>query len=334
MLFNQNKDDENSEFEVIKTLFKPLAGLEPSARGLNDDVSLLAAKEGMDIAVSSDAIVSGIHFFHDDPMDQIAQKLLRVNISDIVAKGAKPFGYQLTCFWPRSTTYEMKAQFADGLRRDQSKYNLSLLGGDTVVTDGPLAFSVTIFGHVPHGLCLSRSGAQIGDRILVSGPIGDSHIGLMLRHGMVSTDDLDCQRYFNEAYCLPKPQTGHSQLLLEAATASIDVSDGLLADIGHIGRASGVDVHIDLHAVPTSIWARQLMAMELQKPLSPLDIINGGDDYQILCTAKPDKVARFEKAGFFDIGRCEAIAGTLSDVYLMADNQRCFPQSKAWVHGR
>jgi hypothetical protein len=185
---------EHDEFSIIDQLFKPLAGLSRESRGLMDDVSVLPADATCDIVVNTDAIVAGVHFFEHDPLDLVARKLMRVNLSDIVAKGAKPYGYQLITAWPRGTTFAEKQDFARGLKIEQDRFGLDLFGGDTVSTFGPLHVSMTMFGKVPPGRALSRMGARPGDKVLVSGYIGQAYLGLKALEGQlmgVSNDDMN-----------------------------------------------------------------------------------------------------------------------------------------------
>src|SRR5476651_1788375 len=154
---------EHDEFSILDQLFKPLAGLTREARGLMDDVAIVSADAHNDLVISTDALVAGVHFFEHDPLDLVARKLMRVNISDIIAKGATPYGYQLVTVWPRGLSYADKADFARGLKIEQDRFGIDLFGGDTVSTYGPLVVAMTVFGRVPSGKALSRIGARPGD---------------------------------------------------------------------------------------------------------------------------------------------------------------------------
>ncbi|WP_313576014.1 thiamine-phosphate kinase, partial [Brevundimonas sp.] len=156
--------DVAGEFETIQRLLKPLAHPE-WARGLADDVAALPSRPGHDLILTKDAIIEGVHFLPDDPLDTVAQKLLRVNLSDLAAKGAEPFGYLLACHWSPRCGWPEREAFVAGLRRDQAIFDISLLGGDTVKTPGPASFSATLLGWAPSGAAVSRAGARPGDLV-------------------------------------------------------------------------------------------------------------------------------------------------------------------------
>lgn len=295
------------EFSIIEKLFKPLAGLCRESRSLLDDVAVLASDPDHDLVVSTDAMVAGVHFFENDPLDLVARKLLRSNISDINAKGAKPYGYQLMTAWPRGLDFESKAEFARGLRTDQTRFGLDLFGGDTITTDGPLLISMTVFGKCRKGQALSRIGAQSGDRVLVGGYIGQAYLGLKVLDGTIK--DLkpnDCNELV-EAFHLPEIRLDQGQIIGQFATASMDISDGLIADCDHLARVNGLNITIDLDQMPTSLAARTCIALGTH----PLALASGGDDYQILCTARPEAAQSLKSCGFYDIGVCEAAPNSL-----------------------
>lgn len=317
----------NSEFSVIDRLFKPLAGLNAEARGLIDDVAVLGAREGYDLVVTTDAMVEGVHFLSTDPLDLVARKLLRVNISDLVAKGAIPYGYQLLTAWPKGMAYEGKEIFAQGLKVDQEEFDFDLFGGDTVTTDGPLLLAITAFGHAPAGRTLSRAGARVGDRVLVGGFIGDAHLGLRVLRGEFDELNDDDQAWLIQQYRLPEPRDDLAAVVLSHAHASMDVSDGLIADAEHMAKASGLTLRLDLGRVPTSPAAKAAMALGA----NPVDLVTGGDDYQILCTAADEGADSLKAAGFYEIGVCEASAAP--EVILMADGKPLDIDAKGWLHG-
>jgi thiamine-monophosphate kinase len=322
---------QNDEFLVIDRLFKPLAGLAPEARGLMDDISLLPARDDVDLVVTTDAIVEGVHFLSDDPLDLVAQKLLRLNLSDLAAKGARPYGYQLMCAWPHGFEFAQKAMFCKGLRRDQDLFGLSLFGGDTVSTSGPLTFCVTAFGHVPKGMRLSRSGAQAGHKVLVSGPIGEAYLGLKVRQGQFSHLSFADKEVLTQAYQVPQPRLDLADMVLAYASASLDVSDGLLADAEQLAMASDLALRLDLGLIPTSRLARALMAQSPPEDLRVMDLLSGGDDYQILCTANATGAVRLIEAGFIEIGVChgESEAG----IELFNNGQKLDIDKKGYIHG-
>ena len=319
----------NDEFSVIDEVFRPLAGLSPEARGLSDDVAVIEARPGFDLVVTSDAIVEDVHFLSNDPVDQVAQKALRVNLSDLAAKGADPYGYQLMIAWPHGTTRPVKYMFAGGLKRDQDHFGLCLFGGDTVSTSGPLSISVTMFGYVPTGQCLSRSGARPGDRVLVSGPIGEAWLGLKALLAVLPDHDPDLDADWIRAYRLPEPRLDVGGVVRRLASASMDISDGLVVDAGHLAKASQVRISLDMDTIPTSRAARSLMV----KGITPLDLITGGDDYQILCTVPQTNVGAFLASGFVDIGACLPIHNeSEAIVEVMTQGRRLEIERRGWVH--
>jgi thiamine-monophosphate kinase len=268
------------EFSMIAAFFAPLAG--EGALDLKDDAAVIAARPGFDLVVTADAIAEGTDFFAFDPAGMVAQKALRVNLSDLAAKGAVPHGYLLSLALPPSITGDWLKSFADGLAQDQALFGLSLLGGDTARTEGPLAIAITAFGFVPQGRMLRRGGARIGDAVYVTGSIGDSGGGLAIfrreTHALT-----EAQRDFLVArYRLPQPPVKFGAALREVAHAAIDVSDGLLADLGHLARASGVKLVLDAAAIPRSDALRAFWG---EGDEAIVRAATAGDDYQIAFTA-------------------------------------------------
>lgn len=259
------------EFDWID-LLKPLAS-SAEARGLRDDAAIVPSRPEFDLVISKDAIVEGVHFLPDDPLDLVARKLLRVNLSDIAAKGAEAWGYLLAIAWPGARSDADRRAFVDGLRTDQASYGLTLLGGDTVSTPGPLVASVTMLGWVEAGRAVGRAGARVGDGLWVTGPIGEGWLGLKAARGEIASDRLAVR------YRLPKPRIDLAVVIRRLATASADVSDGLLADASRIADASGVRARVDLDTVPLSpeglAWGDRLA------------LATGGDDYEVVFTAPP-----------------------------------------------
>ncbi len=320
---------EHDEFSIIDQLFKPLAGLSREARGLIDDVAVIPGDSTHDLVVNTDALVAGIHFFEHDPLDLVARKLMRVNLSDIVAKGAKPYGYQLLTAWPRGTSYAEKADFVRGLKIDQDRYGLSLFGGDTVSTEGALVVSMTMFGKVAAGKALSRLGAKPGDRVLVSGYIGQGYLGLKALEGQLlglSHEDIN---EVISAYHLPEIRTDLIPVICDHARSAMDISDGLLADADHLARANKLMIRLDLNKVPTSLSARAAIA----SGINLVELVTGGDDYQILCTADDQGARALVMAGFFDIGACVGLSDdTPAGAELWADDRRIEVVNKGFTH--
>ncbi|CAN5250184.1 thiamine-phosphate kinase [soil metagenome] len=291
-----------SEFDLIDRLFKPLAEGAPEALGLIDDAALVPGREGHELVITADALVEGVHFLHSDPPDMVAQKLLRVNLSDLAAKGARPYGYFLTIAWPHGQSHVGQELFAAGLAHDQRLFGLKLFGGDTVSTPGPLTLSATLLGWVTTGSMVKRSGAKTGDLLLVSGPIGDATLGLRAARGELSglADwELD---FLIHRYRVPTPRIDLHGALGQAHAAA-DISDGLIADAGKIAAASGLGVEIDLARLPLSPTAERWVAAEPERDQALLTLAAGGDDYEIACAAA-DHIP-----GFTAVGRFKAQAG-------------------------
>ncbi|RZJ04395.1 MAG: thiamine-phosphate kinase [Brevundimonas sp.] len=274
--------DVAGEFETIARLFAPLAHPE-WGRGLKDDVAVLPSRPGYDLVLTKDVIVERVHFLPEDPLDTVARKLLRVNLSDLAAKGAEPFAYLLACHWSERCGWPEREAFAEGLKQDQTAFGVWLLGGDTVVTPGPLSFSLTGLGWAPKGKVVSRAGARPGDIVFVTGAIGDGWLGLQAARGRLS---LDSERILTlvDHYRMPMPQLEFAPLVRELATASIDVSDGLVADLGHIARASGVGLEIDLEVTPLSLAGQAWFDGRVDPQAALEKLVTGGDDYQIAFT--------------------------------------------------
>jgi thiamine-monophosphate kinase len=273
------------EFQFIEELLQPLAG--EGAFGLQDDIAQLP---GSKTVISKDVLVAGTHFFADDAPDLIARKALRVNVSDIIAKGATPIGYFLGLVLPQEFEDKQAEKFVEGLQADQTQYGIKLLGGDTTrhAGDGPLTISVTMIGEVTNQPVL-RATASVGDLIMVTGTIGDASLGLQIREGKVlkGLSDKDAAT-LEKAYLLSEPPFGFHDAIAELATASIDVSDGLLADLGHTAKASALGFDLEMAAVPISSAAQNWLELQKDQHAALLRLISGGDDYQTLFTIKPD----------------------------------------------
>lgn len=271
------------EFGIIARYFAPLATA-PGAFGLKDDAAAIPARPGFDLIVTTDQIAEGTDFFKHDPPRTIAKKVLRVNLSDLAAKGAAPDCYLLAISLPVGVTGEWLAEFAAGLAEDQAHYGISLLGGDTSATEGPLTAAVTAFGFVPHGQMVKRSGARPGDALYVTGTVGDSAGGLAIfrreKHALT-----EAQRdHLVGRYRIPEPPIDFAKRLTAFATASVDVSDGLVADIGHLTSASGVAIEIDAEMIPRSDALRAFWGDGVD---AILRAATAGDDYQVVFSADP-----------------------------------------------
>ncbi len=257
-----------AEFEIIARHFKQLAG--PGALALADDAAVLTPPANRQLVISADAMVQGVHFLPDDPPETIGRKLLRVNLSDLAAMGAEPLGYLMTVSVPKVTPDDWFAGFAAGLAQDQAQFRITLLGGDTTSTPGPISLSATVLGHVAPGAALTRAGARAGDGIFVTGTIGDGALGLRALRGELA----DPEGFLSNRYRLPQPRLGLA--IAGIATAAMDISDGLLQDLAHLCRASGVGAEVQAAQVPRS--AAALAAGPAWLPLC----MTGGDDYELL----------------------------------------------------
>jgi thiamine-monophosphate kinase len=262
-----------AEFALIARHFRPLAGA--GALDLQDDAAVLMPPPGRELVLTCDAMVAGVHFMPDDPPDLIGRKLLRVNLSDLAAKGATPIGYLMTVSTPRDTPDTWFAGFSAGLGQDQREYRITLLGGDTTSTPGPISLSLTAIGHVAPGRAVHRTGAAPGDGIWVTGTIGDGALGLAVARGRLD----DPTGHLLSRYRLPRPRVGLA--IAGIASAGMDVSDGLVQDLGHICRAGSVTAEIDASLVPLSDPARAAGPDWLATCLT------GGDDYELLLAVPP-----------------------------------------------
>jgi thiamine-monophosphate kinase len=317
------RDEESGEDRLIARLFRPIAR-DPGAHGLLDDAAVFAPPAGRDLVLTADAVIGGVHFFLDDPPGAVACKALRVNLSDLAAKGAQPAGFLLTIAIPQGITDDWLAAFAQGLAEDAERYGCPLLGGDTVRTPGPLMVSIAAFGTLPAGSMVARSGAKAGDRIFVTGTIGDAALGLTLRRQPDAAQNWGLapplRAQLADRYLLPQPRNALAEAIRIHASAAIDVSDGLAGDFGKLCRASNVSAEIDVARVPLSESARAVLA---RAPSLIETILAGGDDYEVAGTLPAAKLASFQSAAkaagipLTEIG--EVVEGELPPRFLDAD---------------
>jgi thiamine-monophosphate kinase len=284
----------SGEDSLIARYFRPLA-TDPGAFDLGDDAAVLKAL-GEDIVVTTDAIVEGVHFLPDDPPDTVARKALRVNLSDLAAKGATPAGFVLTLAL-RGVDEAWLTPFARGLGEDAGLFACPLLGGDTVSTPGPLMISITAFGRIPQARMVRRSGAKPGDRVVVTGTIGDAALGLdILKGGAVAAvlaDDAAAREMLVGRYRVPQPRNALAKAVRDHTHAAIDVSDGLAGDLAKLCAASGVSAVIDAASIPLSAAAASLCkrgAVDIET------LVSGGDDYEILCAIPENRFEAFAQA--------------------------------------
>jgi thiamine-monophosphate kinase len=284
----------SGEDALIARYFRPLA-TDPGAFNLIDDVAILKPSPD-DLVLKTDAVVEGVHFLPDDPPDTIARKALRRNLSDLAAKGATPAGFLLTLAL-RGADERWLAPFARGLGEDARLYGCPLMGGETVSTPGPLMISIAAFGHVPPGKMVHRSGARPGDRVVVTGTIGDAALGLdILREGRVAVsfehDEAAGLTLINR-YRVPEPRTTLARALRDHAHAAMDISDGLAGDLAKLCAASGVSAVVDVPGIPVSPPAATALAVGA---VSMETLISGGDDYEILCAIPEERFEAFARA--------------------------------------
>jgi thiamine-monophosphate kinase len=259
----------------------------------------------MDVVVTTDAIVEGVHYLADDPPGSIARKALRVNLSDLAAKGAVPAGFVLTLAL-RSAEDGWLRPFADALGEDARAFACPLLGGDTVSTPGPQMISIAAFGRVPAGRMVGRGGARAGDRIMVTGTIGDAALGLdVLKGGAAAValaSDPAARDFLTGRYRIPQPRNALAEAVRSFANAAMDVSDGLAGDLAKLCAASDVSAVIAAASVPLSDPAAGLIA----RGVVALDaLLSGGDDYEVLCA-----VPAAHSDAFLEAGRAAGVAIT------------------------
>jgi len=294
-------DVESAEERLIARYFRPLA-THPGAFGLGDDAAALTPPAGCDVVLTTDGVIAGVHFFADDPPQTIGRKALRMNLSDLAAKGARPIGFLLSVALPSGTDEAWLAAFAQGLGEDAAHYGCPLLGGDTDRTPGPTSVSIAAFGAVPQGKMVRRSTAKVGDCVVVTGTIGDAALGVKLRRdrGLARRWQLTdaMADHLEQRYLLPQPRNALAEAVLQHAAAAMDVSDGLAGDLAKLCRASSISAAIDVSRVPLSDAARAAIAAA---PELIETVLTGGDDYEIILTLAPEKLAAF-RAAAKDVG--------------------------------
>lgn len=291
-----SSDEGSAEERLIARYFRPLATA-PGAFGLGDDAAIVTPPPGCDLVLTTDGVIAGVHFFPDDPPENIGRKVLRMNLSDLAAKGAKPTGFLMSVALPVAIDEAWIAAFAAGLGEDATHYGCPLLGGDTDRTPGPMSVSISAFGTLPHGAMVRRSTAKAGEAVVVTGTIGDAALGVLARRddGLAKRWRLSgaFRAHLERRYLLPEPRNVLAGAVLHHASAAMDVSDGLAGDIAKLCRASGVAAEIDVARVPLSDAARAAIASE---PALLETALTGGDDYEIVLTLAPEKLDAFRAA--------------------------------------
>jgi thiamine-monophosphate kinase len=289
-------EETSAEERLIARYFRPLA-THPGALGLGDDAAVLTPRPGCDLVLTTDGVIAGVHFFPDDPPNTIGRKVLRMNLSDLAAKGAKPVGFLMSVALPAGVEENWLAAFAAGIGEDSKRYDCPLLGGDTDRTPGPISVSIAAFGNVPQGKMVRRSTAKPGDCVVVTGTIGDAALGVALRKDAGLADRLrlneTMRAHLNRRYLLPEPRNALADAVLEYASAAMDVSDGLAGDLAKLCRASSVAAEVDVARVPLSDAARATLVANSSLLETAL---GGGDDYEIVLTLPPEKLGAFQDA--------------------------------------
>lgn len=269
------------EFDLIRRYFQRPGRREPGVvLGIGDDCALLAPESGQQLAVSSDMLVEGRHFFADVDPVTLGHKALAVNLSDLAAMGAAPLGFTLALALPHANEAWLQG-FTHGLFALADAHGCPLVGGDT--TRGPLNLCITVFGQVPPGLALHRSGAQAGDDVYISGTLGDARLALETLLGHHAAAPATLQRTRQRLEC-PTPRVSLGLALRGLATAAADVSDGLVGDLGHILQASGVGAQLNVDELMASP-AVSADVRQLPPPLAHTCVLAGGDDYELVFTA-------------------------------------------------
>ena len=313
------------EFELIARFFAPLAEGESGALGLQDDAALLRPEEGKRLIVTTDTLSAGVHFPAEEAPGDIAAKLLGVNLSDLAAMGARPWVYTLSLSLPEDWQPSFLEEFARELGRQQEAYGLHLVGGDTVAGKGPLTLTLTVIGTVDEGGELRRGGAQAGDHVYLSGTLGDGALGLRVMQGEIDGLAGKHAEELLARYRRPRPRVQLGLRLAGLASAAIDVSDGLVADLGHLAKASAHDAIIEAGRVPFSDAARAAFALnpDLMKVA-----LTGGDDYELLFTAPStaaddiEGLSKERDLALTRIGQMGADGEDAGDVRVIGDDGR------------
>lgn len=269
-----------NEFSLIQQYFSSLGKAPGVALGVGDDGAVLDVPEGEQLVVTVDTLVAGVHFPFDASPGDIAHRALRVNLSDIAAMAAQPRWFTLALTLPEANESWLQ-QFSQALAEDAAIFGCALVGGDT--TAGPLSISIQLLGTVPRGKALTRSGAQVGDSIYVTGSLGEGAAALSLfgdAAGSVAIDDEDNRNLLLQRFYRPKPRLLEGLRLRELASAALDISDGLVADLGHIGESSGLGAEIEFEKLPIAPWL-----LSLARPACVTEwVLSGGDDYELCFT--------------------------------------------------
>lgn len=322
------------EFALIERYLAPLAATAEGAFGLKNDAAVLDIAPDERLVVTVDCMVAGRHFLADDPPDSIGQKLLRVSLSDLAAMGAAPVSYLLSASWPSDTQEDWVAAFCEGLARDQVAFDVALVGGDTTTTPGPMTLSLTAFGRVQGDKVLDRASLQPGQDLYLSGTLGDAFLGLQVLQGRIEGLSPAAREGLVSRYRRPEPRLALGRALLTEglAESALDVSDGLAADLDHLLEASGVGAELRLEAIPLSAAAEEGLARWGE---GPEVLVSGGDDYELLFAAPPDRraqLARLSKALSLPISRIGHVKAEAGLAVLDADSRQVSLKMTGWTH--
>jgi len=325
-------DKKTDEFSRISEVFSPLAAGYPGAFGLSDDAAVMQLSPGYELVITTDTLIEGVHFLTEDEPGSIAAKLMRVNLSDLAAMGARPIGYTLNIALPSAIGDQWLEAFAAGLARDQTEFSVTLIGGDSVTTSGPITLTITAFGDVVCGEALRRSGAIAGDIVYVSGTVGDGAVGLSAATGGLESLSVQNRDYLRRRYTRPEPRVALGQKLRDVAHAVIDISDGFVADLNHIAECSDVSIEIEAAKIPLSDAVRAA----LNNGVASMDhVLIGGDDYELAISvpdsAKNDMASLAKSLGLqlTEVGRvCQGFGVRVLD----KNGADISPAKKGYVH--
>jgi len=324
-----------NEFDLIERYFAPLAG--PEGLRLKDDTAVFLPKPGHDLLITTDSFVEGVHFPKAMYGADVAERLLRTNLSDIAAKAGKPLGYQLSVSMGADAMEQWIPAFAKGLQTTQDEYGCRLWGGDTTRTDGPAVFSITMIGEVAAESMVQRAGASIGDDIWVTGILGDAKLGcdLVTNQRIEPAPSGEYLFSFETAYWRPEPAFAYRRILKRFATSAADISDGIMADVAHISKLSESCAALNFDALPFSLGA-ETWAEAQDNPVQARKILASfGDDYGVVFTSKVES-----RQAIFDAARTAKLKLTLvgsmqtgkGSVCLDVDGQTMDWPQKGYLH--
>lgn len=323
----------DGEFAFIARHFAALSDGAAGADALRDDGAIIDLQANETLVISTDTLVSGVHFLPNEDPNIVARRALRTALSDLAAMGARAFGYTLNLTLPKVFDDVQIARFCEGLATDQALFSVRLLGGDTTAGAEQFIVTITVFGRRPCGVSLRRHSARAGDSVVVTGSIGDAGLGLQLSQGDLYVADCD-EAFLLRRYRLPEPRLAAAAAVRRYVNAAIDVSDGLLADVRHIAARSGLTVHLDLGSIPLSDAARRWLELQAEAIEARLMLATAGDDYELaLTTQAPDALI----AALSDIGLAAHVVGSISEfqgeaLKITYDRQTITPKRTGFTH--